>query len=337
MTVQGQEPNAAVEPEAVEPEAVEIDDTDALWDEFDASEGLTTADPDADAAADGFGADAEDDLPADGDGEPQATADEVGAVEHTATAEAAVQDLDWSGVPETHRAAFEQMRADNAKLAQKERSANGRYTATQRRYDELVKAAQPRQPASGDRPTLETSLASLKEDYPEIAGPLQQALAAVQGDVATLAEAEEGRRSAAQTELSEFLQTEADEFSQQHPDFEEVVRQDAGRFTAWVDDQPKAVRDAFARNAQTIVNAAEASNVASLYKAFLGMGEAAAAAATQTGKPSLDARRQRQLQSTANPSRASRRPASSGIPEEGDRDEIWDAFERAEAAQAAAR
>lgn len=318
---------AATAEAAQNADAIEEDAAD-LWAEFDELDGIapeegeaTTADADTDA----------------GDGADTGTGGDVidGAVAGAdaaavATAVAAAPSV-WDNAPAELRTEYEKLAADRARLEHEVRSHKGRAVGAQRRYEDLLKAAEPRK-VEGDRPTPQAALAALKEDYPEIAGPLEQALGSIQGQVATLSEAEESRRTAAQTELSDFLQNETTSLVSQHPDYLEVLGKNSDALVAWIDDQPRAVRDAFARNANEIVNAAEAATVIGLFKAHLGKPAPAPAAEqprTATTPP-LASRRERQLGATANPTRSHRRPTVSGIPENGDPQDIWDAFEEAE-------
>lgn len=246
-------------------------------------------------------------------------------------ADAAAQTL-WDSVPAELRSEYDRLTAENAKLVHKERSAAGRATGYQRRYEELLKAAQPRATA-GDRPTSQAAIEALKEDYPEIAAPLEQALGSIQEQVSHLSAAEESRVAAAQTELTEFLNEETEALVAQHADYEQVLGQNSEQFRVWIDDQPRAVRDAFARNAQDIVNAAEAAQVIGAFKAHLGMpapAPAVPAPRTPAVPSALASKRERQLGATATVNRTNRRPTTSGIPEDGDPQMIWDAFEAAE-------
>lgn len=235
----------------------------------------------------------------------------------------------WDSAPAELRTEFERVTAENARLAQKERSATGRATGFQRRYEDLLKAAQPRE-VKGDRPSPDAALAAIKQDYPEIAEPLGQVLTSIHGDVATLSEAEDSRRKAAEDELSDFLAAEEETLLSQHPDYGDVVKNNGERFVAWIDDQPRAVRDAFARNADQIVNAAEAASVISAFKDHLNPPAAAPAGQPGHANPPLSNKRERQLGSTAAPGSRTRRPTVSGIPENGDPQAIWDAFEASE-------
>jgi hypothetical protein len=236
----------------------------------------------------------------------------------------------WANAPTELRTEFEKMAAENARLLQKERSASGRATGFQRRYEDLLKAAQPRE-TTGDRPSASAALAAIKEDYPEIATPFEQAINAIEGQVSQLSAAEESRREAAQSDLTEYLDAETNALRSQHNDYLEVLGNNAATLAIWIDDQPRAIRDAFARNAENIVDAAEAATVISLFKAHIGLpANAPAADQSRTTADSLASRRSRQLGATTSLHRTSRRPTVSGIPENADPQDIWDAFEEAE-------
>lgn len=309
-------------------DAVSEDDA-ALWAEFEA----------ADAAADGKPADGDDDGAddfADGDDNGDDAGDDAdadagnagddGAATDTAAATAAASA--WDSAPPELRNEYEALAAKAAKLEQQARSATGRATGFQRRYEELQKAAQPRKTNDADRAEVEAALAALKDDYPEIAQPLQKALGALEGNVKELADAEDRRRQAATEELNSFVEAETSQVLEQHPDYLEVLGSNADKLAAWIDDQPRRLREAFTRNAETIVNAAEANEIVSSFKAYLG--QPAATPADPGRNQSLSSKRERQLASTASPSSRHRRPTVSGIPEEGDPQAIWEAFEAAD-------
>lgn len=310
------------------------DDTAAdLWAEFDEADGTLPGAEAAAAAAATFDADADADADAGGEAEGGAAEVEGTPAEPEPEAGAAAAEPDvWASAPENLRTEYAKLAADKAQLEHEVRSHKGRAVSAQRRYDELLKAAQPRA-VEGDRPSAVADLAAIKEDYPEIAAPLEKALGVIEGRVATLADAEEGRRTAAQAELSDFIQTEVRSLETQHPDYLDVLQKNSDKLVAWIDDQPRAVRDAFARNATDIVDAAEAAKVIGMFKDYLGTPAPAPAAEARTAATATDplaSRRERQLGATASLTRSNRRPTVSGIPEDGDPQDIWDAFEAAE-------
>lgn len=315
--------NTAAPAEAEAPSAEEI------WAELDAAEGVAPSTMVAVEGDDGSTADFADEA-AD---EPQGGTEDTGAAPAEAGNEppAAAADDRWASLPEDARSELARLTAENAALEQKNRSAVGRAGAFQRRYEDLVKAAQPREVA-GDRPTPSAAIASIKEDYPEIAAPLEKAFGAIEGSVAQLAEAEEGRRKAAETELTAYLDEQEAALKQAHPDSFDVVKANAPAFRSWIQDQPLALREAFARNAEAITDAAGAAAVIGAFKAFIAPPAEAPAV---PAKAQLSDKRQRQLGAGTAPSLAARRPTISGIPEEGDPQAIWDAIEAQEQAKAA--
>ena len=308
-----------------------------LWAEFDEADGGTGAgdigggdegDVDDDTTGADFGE-------TDGDAGDTGTdgTDDTGADEGDEDTSAAAQAANplWDTAPPELRTEFQRMAEQNAKLLQKERSASGRATGFQRRYEELLKQAEPRL-VTGDQPSTKAVLSGIEEDYPEIAAPVTQAFEVLQGQIAQLSAAEEGRRAAAQTELAGFIEEQTNSLKSQHPDYEDVLEKNAPTFVAWIDDQPRAVRDAFQRNSDTIVDAAQAATVIGMFKDFIGAGTPPAAEDPRTPRNStLANRRERQLGSTASLTKANRRPTVSGIPENGDPQAIWDAIEASEA------
>lgn len=308
------------------------EDDAAIWAELDKADADEAAhgkqadsgDDGADDFADSDGDNASDNADADNTGDD---GDANGGDDGAATA-AAASSL-WDSAPPELRNEYEALKAENAKIEQKARSATGRATGFQRRYEDLLKAAEPRKTEGDDRADLDAAMAALKDDYPEIAQPLQKALGVIEGNVNQLSAAEERRREAALVELNDFVEAETSAVLEQHPDYQQVLADNGPKFLAWVDDQPKKVREAFARNAEQIVNAAETAEIVSSFKAYLGQ-PAAVPASQRPTTPSLSARRERQLGSTASPSSRHRRPTVSGIPEEGDPQVIWDAFDAAD-------
>lgn len=310
---------------------------DDLWSEFDAADtgkpitsrgdiGVETNESDFEEG-DGEGGDGEGgDTPpvgAEDIDKDVATGDEN---EEGLPAETAAPSL-WDDAPPELKKEYEALAAEKARLEQRERSAAGRAVGFQRRYEELQKAAKPR-PVDEDRPTLDAALAALKEDYPEIAEPLTKALGGIEGRVKDLSEAEEGRRTAAEAELNDYVQRETEAVLEAHPDYLEVLGKNSDKLAEWVNDQPLRVREAFIRNQNEIVNGAEAAEIVTKFKAHLGLPVPGAPA--PSGRPPLSDKRERQKSATASPSNRGRRPTPSGIPEDGDPQDIWNAFEAME-------
>lgn len=289
-----------------------------IWKELDAADDAlkSAASSEGSAPAAESGAEHADDWAVDGAQDPDpAAADGAGA-----------PDI-WANATPEQRAAYEE-------LAQKYKSVNGRVAPLQRRLEELRAQATKERP---ERKSPTAAIAALKDDYPEIAEPLLEALAPIEEALQEQDQIEESRRTAAVQEL-ETLETEAQqELEKVHPDWLETLGQNGEVFAAWIEDQPRRIRQAAYENANGIVDAAQASEVVQLFKAHLA-GEPPREAATdpQDNRNSLEDRRARQLGASMQPSgRGPNRPLRSGIPESGDPEQLWAMWEQVDRQKAA--
>jgi hypothetical protein len=207
------------------------------------------------------------------------------------------------------------------RLRHYQRSHDGRLAALQRKLRAVQEAGQ-----SASEQVAETLKQSVDE-YPEVAGPMGKALGAV-------AEAVDRQNVADAQEYHAYVGSEAARLEAAIPGYQSYMQQNAPAFAAWVDDQPKAVRDAFARNVQDVTNAGEA------YALIMGFHEWVSGQSTLAeqnenaprGAPQqqLSTRRQRQLASTAAPvaPRVPVSPESAG----GDPEAVWKDLVRQERA-----
>lgn len=235
----------------------------------------------------------------------------------------------WEGASPEQRAAYEA-------LERKFKSVHGRANAFQRRYEDLRAAAEPRIRLN-DRKSPKAAIAAIKDDYPEIAEPLIEALEPIEERLNEQTAAETRRLEAAQHELNEFVGQQEALLAERHPDWLETLGGHKDEFAAWIEDQPRRIRDAAKRNGDTIADAEEAAEIVALFKEHLtGEPQIAAAQDIQTNRNPLDDRRARQLGASQFPSgRGPARPLVSGIPREGDPQQIWNAFEEMDRRKAA--
>lgn len=298
-----------------------------LWDEF------SEAESDAPAATKPSDDDAQDwpsddEPPAEETGEPDPAP--------AATDEAATDDQPdvWASAPPELKEAYETERKAREKAEQRLKSDEGRVAAYQRRYEDLLKAAQPRPRTEHKSPR--EALAKLAEDYPELAGPLSEAFEATEARLNETEQVEKSRQEAARQELSQLVDAETAKVAEAHPGYAEFLNANGAAFAAWVEDQPRTVREAAYRNAQWIANAEEAIGIIERFKAHIAPpADKPAAQARPEPKAQtqpLNDRRARQLGATASP-RSSSRPTVSGVPESGSDEEIWAAFDAKEAAE----
>lgn len=206
------------------------------------------------------------------------------------------------------------------------RSDLGRLEALQRK---IAAAAQSK--SDSDASNARDEIAGIKDDYPEIAAPLTKALEKIDGTLDRLTKAERASLEADQAELKQIVEVQTQTLIEKHPDYVDVLKANGPAFRAWVDDQPLRIRQAAARNANDIYDGQGAIEVVEGFKKHLGLIKAPEPAPQPQTPPKLDDRRKRQLDSSASPQRSGSRPTVSGIPEEGDPEEIWNAIAAMEA------
>lgn len=297
-------------------------DVAELWGEFDAADKAAEKDPTTPPAEDAQ--------------EPQGTA----ATEPQAPAEPApAKPADaggadiWANATPEQKAAFEAANADKAKFEQRFRSSVGRISALQRKIN--AASAEP----SREIPSAREKVAGIANDYPELAEPLKHLADATDGTRERIVKSEQASLAADTAELNDLVAAETERLLTAHPDYADVLGQNAGPggvFAKWLDDQPRRIRDAAHENARFIANADGAAMVMHEFKKHLGLIKEtpAAPAPAPAPQPPLNDRRQRQIEASASPQRSGGRPAISGIPENGDPQAIWNAFEAQDRARA---
>jgi hypothetical protein len=328
--------------------ADEAADDAELWNEFDDDEADAAASSASDeSSSDDDEQDTGDDAADDGDefeesetgsadqqdSQPAASGSDARASDHNA----GESDLFANATPE-QKAAFEAANEKLRKLEQSDRSQRGRVSALSRRLEELQRA-KPQGPApaaypqstSDDDPENDTFLnsedwSSFKDEYPEVAGPIGNIIGQLQAQVAN-----QGKRLSAigEDRTQEALLEQRALLEESHSDWEDVVRGEG--FQPWLAEQPRYVQEAVVRNANDIVDAVEAADIIGRFKAshpdLFGTSQ-------HGGSPSGDSqgngsgRRARQVTS-ARSGRPSGGPGvATGIPEDGDEQAIWKAFDK---------
>lgn len=287
-----------------EPAGDEAMTVEQLWDEIESEEEGEPEGDLGDSKPDDFEddpSDDQDDQPDSGDGaetpDPQALQEQI---------ERLTQSLD----SEKGRARGQQKRADTL----------------QEKLDKLSKS---RTQTTEERQERERKLADATEQYGDVVGPLADEIKNLSGRLDTLSELEQASLEEAQTELDDIVQEERGRFLTEHPDGFDVVKQNAEVFRAWIDDQPKAVRDAFETNYAQFVDGTSAALVVSRFKAALLEADRGPEPKTENR---LQSRRQRQLAGARDTRSGGRQSASSepltgaGTPEDD-----WNYFERQDA------
>lgn len=246
----------------------------------------------------------------------------------------------WANASPEQWEAFKETQKRILDLEHRLRSDDGRVSSLQRKINRLQEDLQNQQANSGNRnETATQALGRMKEEYPEIAELLDPVIGSVRGDITALSAAEKRRLETTHRDLQEsthelatIATNNAREVDSVHPGYEKFLAENGQAFARWVEDQPLAVRQAAYANAEFVADPAAAIDVINRFKAAFepSAGGDPRPAGNQT--PPND-RRRRQLDASASPSKSARRPATSGVPEDGDPQAIWDAFEAQESAR----
>lgn len=236
----------------------------------------------------------------------------------------------WSSVPETARAAYQAAVQQKQALEHALRSAHGRAVRFQQEAESLrskTKAAETVKPAAQtesrqNQGEVDPDLDVLRKDYPDIARPVERVFKSLREENEALrTRLQKLDEKAAEEELARQGQA----LIERHPDYIEVT--DDPRFASWASKQPPYVIEALQRNGARIVNADEAADIISRYKAFVGVGQQPQQPPRQVAQsqpPALSAKRQQQLASAAAPQTRSAPKVSSGIPD--DPEAAWNYF-----------
>ena len=207
------------------------------------------------------------------DGDEQHQQEAASAAEQYA---ASSDDLFADATPE-QRAYLQSLIADRDREAQAARSANGRYAATarqlaekERQFNEQISSIQQAdkqgdgKEANRQLDALESRIAAMREDYPDIADHMQGVADALRDGLRS--EISQGmepvnqlREQAKERQHEELITIETDELMRRHPDAEKVVV--SQEFQAWIAQQPASVQ-----NIANSDSAADADVVLTLYK-----------------------------------------------------------------------
>lgn len=302
-------------------------DDENLWKQFDEAEAEGEQAP-PDEGRDEPKVTAETDDPEPAPTEP--TADAQAAPEAAAQAQTPDDEV-WANVPPQVRAAYEEAQKKARDLEHRIKSDAGRVARYQREVEDLRRrAAAPEQPPADPRQALAKLKDTLK-DYPELGAPIVEAMNALDSRLQQFETIEQRRMQAA-------LSREEQRVSEIHADWRDVLRTHGNEFMGWVQgpDIPRGVYEMAMRNGNAIVNADEAARVIDAFKQHIGVGAQQQAQATSPApdRNPLADRRQRQLDASRAPrSSAGGRATLSGVPEDGDPEAIWRAFDAMEASQ----
>ena len=228
---------------------------------------------------------------------------------------AAPQDDIWTDAKPEHRDAFKAARDEQTKADRLLKAEQGRTSALQRKVNELTrsleakgaqsaadksKAAQPEDTA----PIEDDDFKTFREEYPEVAGPIEKRLKQLEDRNSKLEKELGGMSTERRLANLDYQETS---LAAKHPDWESVC--DSDDFGTWLQSQPNYVKQAAVRNGERVVDAEEAAHIIGLFKHERAAAtqppakdgadpgpEPAAGAPAGTDKTKLDAMRDRRLE-----------------------------------------
>ena len=235
----------------------------------------------------------------------------------------------WADAPPDLKAAHDaQVRAlESAQTEHARRSIEGRIAAYTRRLQERNAAATQPPPAKDEEAA--DPLAELAAEYPEIAQPLQKKLAPIAEKLSQFDAQLKSRQDAADQQMDAELRANEQMLEQRHPGWDEFLKEYGAAFGAWIVDQPLYLRQAFVTNQDAIIDPYSAIETLDAFKDFVVSNQPPQQAEQQPAavqQQRLNPRRAAQLAGSASPHQGGSRPTVSGIPQDGDPEQIWKAF-----------
>lgn len=262
-------------------------------------------------------------------------------------------DPDKDGDADDPEPDIEALQDHNARLEQKYKSAEGRAVGQQRRADglakelaDLKKQISARNEKAGDDAGKDRSaaIASLREEYGDIANPLLDELASLRSQIGDPSEKDSRRVADIEGQLDQIEAEQLAILEEEHPDGLQLIKDNAEAFREWIEDQPKRYRDIYARNGENFIDGTGAALVVGRFKQAIrdaedpGSDTTAPTEGQSETRTSESTRRQRQLEGARSTSSRSRQAAlQEPLTGNGSREDDWKYFEMLDAKAAKAR
>lgn len=319
----------------------------AIWKEFDDEE-AGSAEPAAasEPPAEGRTQDDEgvaDDFPEDDSGTPnEPAADPQGEPAPGAKATGRAPADEWASAPPELRTRIDEILNERKRIGQDYAAARRQIGQLRAEMQQL--RSQVSAPPNGAAPTdkaapagsllEDNDLKAVADEYPEIAKPFMKVIGALEQ---RLAQFEPIGKQVVQERVDAAMQAEENALRATHADYDTYIASNGKAFVDWLATQPRHIREAADRNGTVIQDAEEAADVISRFKAHMGVdGSRTANPAPNGGQQPLSGKRARQMAASAAP-RGRTISASAGIPEDGDEEAIWKAFDALEERQSRSR
>lgn len=315
------------------------DDEDAIWNELEAEEAAANGRAaDQDDAQDDFteedeeDAGSEDDDASDADDAPDADEKDP---EYTDPPEGKAEATDDRNADSTPT--LEDLKTKAEKLQrdydlQKKRAAGQQRRAArlEKERDALLKRLEKNQSDDDD-----TDLDSVSEEYGDVVGPVVNKVKDLTARLKDTAESDKLRIDDINGQLSDIQDEEIGKFEAEHPDGMDVISRNADVFRDWIEDQPKAVREAYEANLNSFTDGNAAALVVSRFK--IALQEASQQATGDDTPPAdpnpttsrLDKRRRNQMRgASASRSTSPQKQTGNLEPTSDDPDAWWDFWDK---------
>jgi hypothetical protein len=169
----------------------------------------------------------------------------------------------------------------------------------------------------------------LKEEYPEVAGPLLKRIDKLSETVEALSTTATAR---AESEVADALSGEFETLQSLHSDVHDIVK--APEYAEWLKGQAPSIQRIVQENSQAVVSAADTALVFDKFKADTGFGKAREPTAAEK---EAERRRAEQLDAGRSATGGSQPGVRSDTKQDGSYESEWDRLDAADKRKAAGR
>lgn len=230
---------------------------------------------------------------------------------------------------------IEQLRTEKQKAQNLARANGGRLAQSLNELAALRAKLAPARDESaageGEAANRDERLEQLREEYPEVAGPILDRMLKLEERIAVIGTAETAR---AESAVVEALGGNMEALVERHPDLPNIVAAGSG-YAEWLATQPPSIQRIVQENAQAVVNAEDAAMVFDKFKAETGFGRPAP---QDPAAIRAAAKRASQLEAGRSATGGTQPAVRSDTRTDGGtHDEEWDRLERQDQLKAASR
>ena len=265
---------ASQEEQVTPPEETEGKDDGAkfagAWDELEAEESgqpaLAAGHQDDDAAGEAQG----------GDEAGQVASGDTPGTDADKASRGEISDDVLAGADPAVKALVESEREERRKAQNLARANGGRLAQSLNELaalrSKLAPSRDEQAAGEGGATNRDERLEQLREEYPEVAGPILDHMLKLEERIGAIGAAETSR---AESAVVEALGENMTALLERHPDLSNIVADGSG-YKEWLATKAPAIRRIVQENAEAVVNAEDAAQVFDLFKYETGFGQAAA-------------------------------------------------------------